>query len=68
MHVYLINVCLKFGGSHNILLDSSTELRNKLLVQVAFTLGIKQIHGLPYYPTGNGCTENVVYISMSPHS
>ena len=59
VHTYLVNVYSKFGKSHRILSENGTEFKNKLFTQVAFILGIKQIHISLYYPWGNRCIDNV---------
>ena len=50
VHVCLVNVCSKVGGSHRILSDGGNEFKNKHFAQVVSNLGIQQIHSLPYYP------------------
>ena len=59
VHVYLVNVFSKFGGSHKILSDNGTEFKNKLFVQVASTLGMKQVFSSLYYQQSNWHIENV---------
>ena len=49
VHAYLVNMYSKFGGSHKILSESDMKFKNKLFVQVASTLGMKQVSSSPYY-------------------
>ena len=42
-----------------ILSDSGTEFKNKLLMQVASTVAMKQVSSSPNYHLGNGHIENV---------
>ena len=50
LHAYLVNVYFMFGGLCKIFSDNGTEFKNKLFVQVASTLGMKQVFSAPYYP------------------
>ena len=43
MHAYLVYVYSMFGQSHIPLSDNGTEFKNKLFMQVVFTLGMKQV-------------------------
>ena len=63
--VHLVNIYLKFGGSHRILSNNGTEFKNKLFAQVAAILGIKQIHSPPYYMRGNRHIEDVYNFLMT---
>ena len=54
-HAYLVNVYSKIGRSLKILSENGTKFKNKLFVQVASTLGMKQVFSSTYYPSGNGC-------------
>ena len=59
VHAYVANIYSMFGGSHKLLSDNGTEFMNKLLAQVASTMGIKQIFSSLYYPQGKAHIENV---------
>ena len=61
-----------FGGLHTVLSDNDPEFGNMLFMQIASTLGMKQVFSSPCYPNGNGHIENVhnflkhAYGSISP--
>ena len=50
LHAYLVNIYSAFGWSYKILLNSGTEFKGKLFVQVSSSLGMKQVFCPPYYP------------------
>ena len=56
---YIKEILPKTSCSKFLLQDSSTKFRNKQLMSVFNTSGIKCIYSNPYYPQGNGRTENV---------
>ena len=51
---------LIFSWLHKILSDNGTAFKNKLFVQVAYTLGMDQVFGSLYYPQGNGHIETYI--------
>ena len=55
---YLTSVYSNFTGLHKILSDIGTEFKNKLFMQGASTLEIKQDFSSLCYPQGNGHIEN----------
>ena len=59
VHAYLAYVYSMFDGLHRILSETGTEFMNKLFMQIASTLGMKQMLRSHYLPGVSGCIENV---------
>ena len=56
---YIKEILLETSFSKFILQDNGTKFKNKELLSMFDTLGIKHIYSNPYYPQGNGRIENV---------
>ena len=71
VQAYIDHVYAKFGGSLQILLDNSTEFKNKMFEEVAQELGVRyKKYTAPYCPTSNGHIEgfhNFLKACISKH-
>eukprot|EP00253_Pinus_taeda_P006819 PITA_06819 len=54
----LRNIFTKFGCPHKLVTDNVAAFREKELVDMCESLGIKLVHSTPYYPQGNGLAES----------
>eukprot|EP00253_Pinus_taeda_P001465 PITA_01465 len=52
------NIFTKFGFPHKLITDNAAAFREKELVDMCDSMGIKLVHTTSYYPQGNGLAES----------
>jgi len=57
MKFLIENIFTRFGYPHKLVTDNVGAFREKELVAMCVSMGIKLVHSTSYYPQGNGLTE-----------
>eukprot|EP00253_Pinus_taeda_P018260 PITA_18260 len=52
------NIFIRFGCPHKLVTDNTTSFREKELVDMCDSMGIRLVHSTSYYPQGNGLVES----------
>jgi len=52
------NMFSRFGCPHKLVTNNATTFREKELVEMCNSMGIKLVHSTSYYPQGNGLAES----------
>eukprot|EP00253_Pinus_taeda_P027726 PITA_27726 len=52
------NIFTRFGCPHKLVIDNAVAFREKELVDMCDSMGIKLVHSTSYYPQGNGLVES----------
>lgn len=52
------NIFTRFGCPHKLVTDNAAAFREKTLVDICDSMGIKLVHSTSYYPEGNGLAES----------
>eukprot|EP00253_Pinus_taeda_P009295 PITA_09295 len=58
MKFLIENIFTRFGCPHKLITDNATTFREKELVDMCNSMGIKLVHSTSYYPQGNGLAES----------
>lgn len=52
------NIFTRFGCPHKLVIDNAAAFREKELVDMCNSMGIKLVHSTSYYPQDNGLVES----------
>jgi len=58
MKFLIEDIFTRFGFPHKLVTDNAVAFREKELVEMCESMGIKLVHSTSYYPQGNGLAES----------
>jgi len=58
MRFLIENIFTRFGCPHKLVTDNAIAFREKGLLGMCDSMGIKLVHSTSYYPQGNGLAES----------